>query len=93
MRRCLFQTVHGLEVIWDREQAGREAGLPAGVIDSQPVKAPAPGAVRGFDAGKKLVGRKRHITADTGGRLLMVNLTPAGTSGSAGAQIMLYGIR
>jgi hypothetical protein len=56
------------------------------VIDSQSVKAPASGAQRGYDAGKKIVGRKRHIAVDTDGRLLMINLTPADISDSAGAQ-------
>jgi hypothetical protein len=38
------------------------------------VKAPE-AKTRGYDAGKKVVGRKRHIAVDTDGRLLMVNLT------------------
>jgi hypothetical protein len=46
------------------------------VIDSQTVKAPA-ARERGYDANKKIVGRKRHIAVDTNGRLLMVNLTTA----------------
>lgn len=93
MRRFLFQNIHDLELMCDREQAEREASPSAGVIDSQSVKAPAPGAVRGYDAGKKLVGRTRHITVGTDGRLLMVNLTPADISDSAGARIILDGIR
>ena len=72
------------------QRAGREAG---GAIDSQSVKASAPGAQRGYDAGKKIVGRKRHIAVDTDGRLLMVNLTPADISDCAGAQAILDGIR
>jgi transposase len=92
-RRFLFQTIHDLELMLDREAAGREASPSGGVIDSQTVKAPAPGAARGYDAGKKIVGRKRHISVDTDGRLLMVNLTPADISDSAGAQTLLDGIR
>ncbi len=76
----------------DRERAGREASPSAGVIDSQSVKAPH-AATRGYDAGKKIVGRKRHIAVDTDGRLLMVNLTTADISDSAGAQTILDGIR
>ena len=56
------------------------------VLDSQTVKASAHGAKRGFDGGKKTVGRKRHVAVDTDGRLLMVNLTPADISDCAGAQ-------
>jgi len=44
---------------------------------------------RGYDAGKRVVGRKRHIAVDTDGRLLMVNLTPADVSDSAAAQMSL----
>ena len=72
----------------DRERAGREASPSAGVIDSQSVKAPQ-GETRGYDAGKKIVGRKRHIAVDTDGRLLMVHLTPADISDSAGSQVIL----
>jgi putative transposase len=93
MRRFLFRTIHDLALMLDRERAGREASPTAGVVDSRSVKAPAPGAKRGFDAAKKIVGRKRHIAVDTDGRLLMVNLTPADISDSAGAQAILDAIR
>lgn len=56
------------------------------------VKAPAATA-RGYDAGKKINGRKRHIAVDTHGRLLMVNLTTADVSDSAGARQILDAIR
>ncbi|CCG40439.1 transposase (fragment) [Magnetospirillum molischianum DSM 120] len=48
---------------------------------------------RGYDAGKKVVGRKRHIAVDTDGRLLAVNLTTADISDSAGAMPILDAIR
>ena len=92
-RRFLFQTVHDVTLMLDRERAGREASPTAGVIDSQSVKASAPGAQRGYDAGKKIVGRKRHIAVDTNGRLMMINLTPADISDSAGARAILDSIR
>jgi transposase len=82
-RRFLFQTIHDIELMLDRERQGREASPSAAVIDSQSVKAPH-GEMRGYDAGKKIVGRKRHIAVDTDGRLLMVNLTTADISDSAG---------
>ena len=91
-RRFLFQTIHDIELMLDRERQGREQSPSAGVIDSQSVKAPH-AETRGYDAGKKIVGRKRHIAVDTDGRLLMVNLTPADISDSAGAQAILDGIR
>lgn len=91
-RRFLFQTIHDIELMLDRERQGREQSPSAAVIDSQSVKAPSADE-RGFDAAKKIVGRKRHIAVDTDGRLLMVNLTPADISDSAGAQTILDGIR
>ena len=92
MRRFLFQTVHDLCVMLDREAAERNASPSGGVIDSQSVKAPSAES-RGYDAGKKIKGRKRHIVVDTDGRLLMVNLTTADISDSAGGQIVLDGVR
>lgn len=91
-RRFLFQTIHDVELMLDRERQGREASPSAAVIDSQSVKAPHSEA-RSYDAGKKIVGRKRHIAVDTDGRLLMINLTSADISDSAGAQAILDAIR
>jgi len=91
-RRFLFQTIHDLALMLDRELAGREASPSAAVIDSQLVKA-TQGNTRGYDARKKIVGRKRHIAVDTDGRLLMVHLTAANISDSAGAQAILDAIR
>lgn len=80
----LFRTFHDVALMLDRQRAGREASLKGGVLDSQTVKAPA-AKERGFDGGKRLVGRKRHLAVETDGRLLMVNLTTADISDSAGA--------
>jgi len=92
MRRLLFRTIHDVALMLDRELEGREQSPSAAVVDSQSVKAPA-AEKRGFDAAKKVVGRKRHIAVDTDGRLLMVNLTTADISDSAGAQEIVAGIR
>lgn len=92
VRRLLFQTIHDIAVMMDRERAGREASPSGGVLDSQSVKAPS-ARERGFDGGKKVTGRKRHIAVDTDGCLLMVNLTPADISDSVGAQQILDGLR
>src|SRR3546814_17222033 len=89
----LFRTIHDMALMMDRERVGREASPSAGVADSQTVKAPAAGAKRGYAAAKKTVGRKRHVVVDTDGRLLMVNLTPANITASAGAQAVLAAIR
>ncbi|WP_284948319.1 IS5 family transposase [Acidisoma cladoniae] len=69
-----------------------EASPTGGVLDSQTVKAPHTQA-RGYDANKKIVIRKRHIAVDTDGRLLMVNVTTADISDSAGAQAILDAVR
>ncbi len=92
VRRFLFRTIHDVALMLDRERTDREASPSVAIIDSQSVKAPAPGAERGYDAGKKIVGRKRHIAVDADGRLLMVNLTPADISDSAGGQMILGAI-
>ncbi len=55
-----------------REGAGREASPTAAVIDTQSVKTAESGGPRGWDAAKRLKGRKRHVAVDTDGMLLGV---------------------
>lgn len=93
VRRLLFRTIHDLALMLDRERAGRAASPSAGVLDSQTVKAPAAPGGGGYDAAKKLKGRKRHIVVDTDGRLLMINLTTADMQDAAGAERIVLGIR
>lgn len=64
-------------VMADREKAGREASPSLAIVDAQSVKCSAPQGERGYDAGKKVLGRKRHIAVDSGGRLLAVKVTSA----------------
>ena len=68
----LWETINQLLVMSARELEGREASPTAGVIDSQSVKTPESGGTCGFDAGKKVNGRKRHIVTDTLGLMLLV---------------------
>ncbi|MGW4026782.1 IS5 family transposase [Streptomyces sp. NPDC005009] len=74
-----------------REQAGRDAEPSAGVIDSQSVKADAVVSAdsRGFDGGKPINGRKRHVVVDTLGLLLAVVVTAAGVGDRAAAEMLL----
>ena len=58
VRRLLFQTVHDVMLMLDREQAEREASPTAGVVDSQTVKAPSAPGGGGYDAAKRTKGRK-----------------------------------
>ncbi|MFE9096928.1 IS5 family transposase [Streptomyces sp. NPDC007264] len=74
-----------------RERLGRDAEPTAGVIDSQSVKADAVVGVdsRGFDGGKQINGRKRHVVVDTLGLLLGVMVTSADVGDRATAQVLL----
>jgi putative transposase len=92
MRRMLFKTIHDVALMLDRMRAEQKATPAAGVVDSQSVKAPA-AKERGYDAFKKLKGRKRHIVVDTDGRLLAVNLTPADVADSTGAMLVLEALK
>ena len=61
VRRLLFPTLRDVALMLDRERSGREASPTAGVTDSQTVKSPSAPDGGGYDAAKKVKGRKRHI--------------------------------
>lgn len=73
----LFETMHDrLRAQW-REREGRAPEPTAGVIDAQSNRCSPQGGMIGFDAGKKVKGRKRHLLVDTLGLLLAITVTAA----------------
>jgi transposase len=72
-----FERINHALVMADRERVGRNASPSAAIIDSQSVKTTEAGGPRGYDAGKKVNGRKRHVLVDTDGRGLVLEPLPA----------------
>jgi transposase len=75
-----------------RERDGRDAQPTAAVLDSQSAKSAEGGEAIGYDAGKRVRGRKRHLLVDTGGLLLHRVVHSASVQDRAGAKLVLNGL-
>jgi transposase len=87
----VFETMHDrLRQQW-RDRMGRAPEPTAAIIDAQSTRSTAQGGNTGFDAGKKVKGRKRHLVVDTLGLLLAVTVTAASVQDrDAAAQVVAH---
>jgi transposase len=84
-----WQRIVSILVRRARKKLGRTPKPTAAVIDSQSAPTTQAGGPRGYDAGKRIYGRKRHIVTDTNGLLLGVHVHPANVQDCHGAVPLL----
>lgn len=88
-----WQEIVAVLVARARQKLGRNAQPTAAIIDSQSAPTAHAGGPRGYDAGKRVYGRKRHIVTDTNGLLLAVHVHPANVQDCHGAVPLLERLR
>lgn len=85
----LWETLHAALYAAVRSKAGRDPNPSAAIIDSQSVKTTVVGGPRGYDGGKKINGRKRHVLVDTQGLIIRALVHPADLADRDGAKLWL----
>jgi len=96
-----WQTVYGYYRTWNkdwtwkfihdtlRDYVRKSEGRAAAIIDSQSVKVPDQAGERGYDAGKKVSGRKRHLAVDCLGPILGIVITSAAVPDRVAAKTLI----
>ena len=88
-----WQAIHETLAQAVRVAAGREPAPSATILDSQSVKTSEVPSQRGYDAGKKVKGHKRHLLVDTLGLVMVVVVTAASVQDRDGAKLVLARMR